>query len=461
MKLLPAILLMLCHPAAFGQWVHRTDVGNPGQRTAFAMAYDKDRGVTVFFGGEIGDGGDETFYHDTWEYDGSHWQQIAITGPVPDTRSGSAMCYDTVRHQMILAGGVNEDGYLRDTWTYKPTGPQHGQWTRRVDLPAVAIGFSPGVAGHAMYFDEAAGVAVLTGGSSLNTLWAAHGWDARKILYQILTFDGTSWSSVPVNMIHGLTRHAMAYDSAHHRVVILGGNSFAHSPTFQQMNDATFDPEQPHYLEHVSGEISTIEISRWPLEIRGYGSGPAFLDNGTQQSAMAYDQVRDRFVIFGGQNGDRPYADRTQELKGFPEYYTQPPGYYPVYGNTLGDPYHRMQDLQLALHPPARAGHAMVYDARRRVTVLYGGASGSTRFDDTWELITAPATGPVWVDTGFQGGGNFGTPDFPFQSLQEALAAHAGGDLLLKGPRVSSQRITITRPMTLRAVGGAVVLGQP
>src|SRR5689334_2421504 len=80
-------------------WVQRGNavavnpVGTPGQRAHHAMAYDSDRGVTVFFGGEIGKTGSEKYFNDTWEYDGNHWRQIAIAGVIPPARSMHAMAY--------------------------------------------------------------------------------------------------------------------------------------------------------------------------------------------------------------------------------------------------------------------------------------------------------------------------------------------------------------------------------
>src|SRR5687767_751327 len=47
-------LPLISHAQSCVQWVKRTSVGSYGQRYRHAMAYDSDRGVTVFFGGEIG-----------------------------------------------------------------------------------------------------------------------------------------------------------------------------------------------------------------------------------------------------------------------------------------------------------------------------------------------------------------------------------------------------------------------
>lgn len=465
MNFKPALLLaaMLLQNALLAQWIHRTDVGNPGQRSAFALAYDRDRGVTVFFGGEIGAAGDENYYNDTWEYDGIHWQQITINGPKPDTRSGHAMCYDTVRHQVILAGGVNEDGYLNDTWTYVSNGPNQGQWTQRGSIPALADLYAPGVAGHAMAFDEAAGVAVLTGGSGINTLFRDKGWDDRLVIKGAATFNGTSWMQLASDLVENLTRHAMTYDSKNHRMVVFGGYSIINYVDFQDRMtlDGLLNP--PKVKDGISGDIITLEVSRLPKEWRAFGAGQSeYLDGpATQQTAMIYDELRNCLVVFGGQDSPRRvFRDRTQQFNGWPEYYATPE-YYPSRDDTQRYPYHDMVDLQLSVHPGARAGHAMVYDSRRHVTVLYGGASGDTRFDDTWELPSVPAQGPAWVDFAF-GGGNFGAFDFPYATLADGVrgAVAVSRELMLKGPRKTAENITIRDNMTIRAVGGPVTIGQ-
>src|SRR5687768_12736550 len=90
-KRLPLIasLLLACalaHGADCVQWLKRTDVGSYGQRYNHAMAYDSDRGVTVFFGGEIGNEDDTEYFNDTQEYDGKQWKQIS-TAVKPPKRS--------------------------------------------------------------------------------------------------------------------------------------------------------------------------------------------------------------------------------------------------------------------------------------------------------------------------------------------------------------------------------------
>lgn len=440
-------ILLLAH-SALAQWVRRTDVGSPGQRTGHAMAYDKDRGVTVFFGGEIGPGGGESYFDDTWEYDGIQWRHITITGTGPDNRSGHAMCYDTVRHEVLLSGGVNEDGYLRDCWAYHSTGPGQGVWTPRPHLPNMYYG--GGIAGHAMVFDESAGCAVVTGGSAYYDLWYDVYGDGRVGISYIFSYDGTAWSNKGV-MPENRSRHAMAYDRGLGRAVLFGGRYLA-SPKpgddLQAFRDRINNRGRDDYN---LGYMLTVEVEETDAHRLAFGSiSPA----PTQQSAMVYDELRERLVIFGGVGA---YGSTLFELQANPAY-PNDPVWYPgsrvyVYWNAVA--------LNLPVSPSSRAGHSMVYDSRRHVTVMVGGASGGTRFDDTWELPSIPATGPTWVDFNHVGG-NFGSAQFPFTTLAQAVraASIANRDISIVGPRATSETITIRDAMTLRAVGGPITIGR-
>jgi hypothetical protein len=84
------------------RWISRTDIGSPGPRWGHAMAYDSDRGVTVLFGGSLFTPADFFPLDETWEFDGTQWRRIIIDGTSPSERTGGAMCYDTVRQEMVL-----------------------------------------------------------------------------------------------------------------------------------------------------------------------------------------------------------------------------------------------------------------------------------------------------------------------------------------------------------------------
>ncbi|MDO8630142.1 MAG: kelch repeat-containing protein, partial [Phycisphaerales bacterium] len=99
-----------------------------------------------------------------------------------------------------------------------------------------------------------------------------------------------------------------------------------------------------------------------------------------EEHAMAYDSARGVTVLFGGYDYDpdlgKIYSAETWEWDGVT--WTQK--------STTG--------------PTPRAGHAMAYDSRRGVTVLFGGSDGSGETGDTWEWdgtnwTSRNTTGPV------------------------------------------------------------------
>ncbi len=78
----------------------------PAVRHAYGMAYDSDRGVVVLLGGR-GVGGPPSYfelYDDTWEWDGTAWTELDVSGP--PARWFSAMAYDNTRHVIVSTGGT-------------------------------------------------------------------------------------------------------------------------------------------------------------------------------------------------------------------------------------------------------------------------------------------------------------------------------------------------------------------
>jgi hypothetical protein len=348
-------------------WVQRTDVGTPGKRISPAMAYDSDRGVTVFFGGEYSDAGSSTitYYNDTWEYDGVHWQKRGFIGAQPDPRSGHTLVYDTVRKQVALFGGVNEKGYFNDTWVYHPAqGALLGSWERKKDLYQSPPGYSAR-AGHAMAFDSLRGLAFVSGGAvGTDTSIGVPSETRVKDLWQ---WDGTNWFilgdlNVPIGepsfvaLHRTFARHAMAFDSLRGNVLLTGGTFYFYISATDHFNE--FENELVYQVVANSGTDPFVKV---------VGSITA-----RQQFAMSYDSFRDATVVFGGvQINTQPHVDvgnNHEELR---------------YDPTSSRYITRKVDIPT---PPPRARHAMVYDSKRQVTVLFGGVSGDTRYDDTWEL---------------------------------------------------------------------------
>jgi len=99
------------------KWIKVSD--NGPKRSFHAMAFDKERGKVVLFGG--------TEYvkslNETWEWDGIKWDKVSETGPSP--RQDHAMVYDPKQKKVVLYGGsgLMEKPFrhfrkLDDTWAW-------------------------------------------------------------------------------------------------------------------------------------------------------------------------------------------------------------------------------------------------------------------------------------------------------------------------------------------------------
>jgi hypothetical protein len=351
-------------------WLKRTDVGSPGDRAGHSMAYDSHRGVTVFFGGDVPGGGEEDYFNETWEYDGTRWRPIIIDGPVPAKRAMAAMAYDEVARYMVLAGGETHNGLLRDTWIYHSTTPGHGTWTYAGDIPVVND-LPAERAGASLTFDENSQKLVMIGGATFEQngdeythatvmRWNREGgWEAHP--------GGGSLPALgfsPTFARNGLARHFAAYDTDQDWLIFHGGWQGCYTEGSCDPND---DPnENPYYVGLKTNWISVI-LNAHP------GNNP-----GLQQGAMVYDSDRKRLVNFGGFNDGMP-----------------PLGPYYLEIAYTGDPpylYSKLNPPPLLgdIYPSHRTRHAMVYDRARKRTVLYGGASGQLNLADTWELVALP-----------------------------------------------------------------------
>src|SRR5260370_41274000 len=74
------------------------------------MTYDLMHRKTVLFGGS------SAYLSDTWQYDGTSWTQLQVTGP--SGRYLAPMVYDSGRGGSVLFGGYNYNGILSDTWEW-------------------------------------------------------------------------------------------------------------------------------------------------------------------------------------------------------------------------------------------------------------------------------------------------------------------------------------------------------
>jgi hypothetical protein len=335
------------------------------------MAYDSDRGVTVFFGGEIGVTGSEKYFNDTWEYDGTNqWRQIIVPDSKPLPRSFHAMAYDPVRKRVVLYGGYAGGVFgLDDTWEYTGDGV-NGVWTLAAGNPG-----DEGLAGSALVWDPALKSVVRVGGigNPFEDCATCPGPTPRTGLW-----NGTSWvTPIPSGSDQqNAWGVGAAFDTSRAVVVLVGGYNV---PTYRN------PPAMGQVLELTADLVWQADTAISP---RVY-------------PAAAYDEMRQRVVVVGGDSGQAGTEDSVAELV---------PG-------TAWVPLPSIPPLPSNGADAGRAGAAMVYDSRRGVFVLMGGAGAGaeqqvpgditrgpgSRFSDTWELMperVAISQGPTNTTVG-------------------------------------------------------------
>ncbi|MBI5524957.1 MAG: hypothetical protein HY897_01340, partial [Deltaproteobacteria bacterium] len=351
-----------------GTWTERTPVGaKPSARTGHTMSFDRDRNVTVLFGGWTS-GGDS---QETWEWDGAAgtWTPRAPLSS-PPARDGHGMAYDVTRRVSITFGGYS-GGELRDVWEFDGVSCV---WRERTPT-----GIKPAArAAHAMAFAGSAGRAVMFGGGGDDQTWEWEGtggtWIDRSAvvprpsargghsmaydssrgkvvmfgggnqladIWEYTPGDAGSWAdrSTGGTQPAGRTETAMAFDNSHNRIVLFGGfDGSANLQDTWEWNGAT-------------GE--------WTDRTQSGAKPP-----GRRRHAMTYDAARERMVLFGGNDGAGHLDDTWEwdETTGIWADRTPPPGE----------------------RPSARELHALVHVAARKTSLLFGGRDAGGTVQGTW-----------------------------------------------------------------------------
>jgi hypothetical protein len=94
------------------RWRQAAEGGPPG-RYAHGMVFDERAGVVLLYSGAAAHRG--VPLSDMWRWDGERWTEIPLTGPTPGHRYQPVMVYDRARDRTVLYGGI---GGPNDTWEW-------------------------------------------------------------------------------------------------------------------------------------------------------------------------------------------------------------------------------------------------------------------------------------------------------------------------------------------------------
>ncbi len=248
---------------------------------------------------------------------------------------------------------------------------------------------------HALAFDSARGRMVLLGYKSGSEI--SHTWE----------YDGHDWAEVTPDASPVVRfGHAMAYDSAHSRVVLFGGETY----------------DDMHYW--VLGDTWEYDGIGW------YETTPSTSPPPRRFHVMAYDQAHGCVVLFSGcrtafgcsssrsdtwkydgsgweetipevsPNARSSHAMNYDALRGRSVLFAgfEDTGWPQYERNRLADTWEydgtEWVETTPGSSPPARSSHAMTFDVARDRTVVFGGGSDVAALSDTWEY-----DGISWVET--------------------------------------------------------------
>ncbi len=322
----------------------------PRQCTGASMIADPVGDRLVVFGGRPGS---YTYPNDVWTLSlGSEpgWSLQAPTGTPPSARWLHSAMYDPLRQRMVISGGLDAFGVLlTDVWVLSLTDPP--AWTQTTSVPW------GGSYAHSTIYDPVRDRMILFPGPG-NSVWA-------------LPLAGTpAWTQLlaPSAMPPGARTYLSAiYDPVRDRMIVFGGNEGA---TGAYLNDVW--------------ALSLSDTPTWTA-ITPTGTPPI----GRRAHTAIYDPVRDRMIVFGGNDGITGAA------------------YDDVWALALSGTPAWTQLAPTGTLPNARVSHGAAYDTVRDRMLVCGGFDGSFYFADVlaleWSTAAAVDDGGPPVLAGFIG----------------------------------------------------------
>lgn len=299
------------------------------------------------------------------------WTAISPGGAPPGLRNGHGAIYDPPRDRMVVCGGSDMAGYPRyDAWALSLTeGPV---WEN------VTADVRPGARYMQSAMHDAARRRMLVFGGSIgyrhpsNDVWA------------LALVGPPVWTQVTPSGTPPSPRYGQSaiLDPVRDRIVVFGGGDGAGS------NDVW--------------ALSLGESPEW-TELTPTGGPP---DPRTEHTAI-YDPVRDRMIVFGGE--DRGFLNDVWALSlgESPEWTLLAP---------TGGP------------PDVRAAHSAIYDPVRDRMVIFGGITWFLENNDAWALSFSG--GEAWqplVPAGSPPGPRYGHVAI-YDSIRDRIVVFGGGD---------------------------------
>ena len=341
-------------------WTNLTPSGTPSFARYPAVAYDSLRHAMVLQGGLA----TTSTYSTAWSLDIASltWTQLPDE-PNSGGRFWHTGAYDEIRDQLVVLGGRDYARVQNSTMGVLSLAPSP-TW---ISSPAaISDAAGPNARRGAVLVNDALNNRVLLfgGGTSdglMNDLWALDRTTPGP--WVRLTATGT----LPSARAYA----ASCYDSINNRVILFGGESSS-----GKLND-----------------VWTLDVATLTWQLHSIGTGPS----PRSRTSIAYEPAGNRVLLFAGSTS-APNNEYWEYA--FGAGWTQP--------TTTGTP------------PSARFGHGGVYDSGNNRFVIFCGENASVQTNDVWELDLSMGT-PAWTDISAVG-------TSPLVRTRFAMAATPAGD---------------------------------
>lgn len=375
---------------------------SPGLLIGWASAYDDRRQAAVMFGGH----NPLTRVHqtsNTWEWNGAVW--TLRTAGTPPARKEATMAYDSARGVCVLfGGGTNTFAHeipFNDTWEWDGFA-----WILRKGNDPSATDRPPPMDYPKMSYDSRRRRMVLIGstervGDDVNPVTRTWEW------------DGNNWS-VRASAPPARSDTAMAYDSVRRVTVLFGGNG-----------------------DSLLNDTWTWDGTNWTRVAVG-GPQPRY------GHGMAFDVRRKVMLMCGGRTSQT--VGGVNEVSDVWEWNGQTWTELPAY---------RLVPRRL---------HQIWYDSGEEAVFVFGGTYSARHLDGSFshyileDLKVARPPG-LWIDFSNPSPGN-GSFDNPYNTVAAAVDRASSGCILHLQPGSSSETLTISKNLTLRAYNGPVTIGR-
>jgi galactose oxidase-like protein len=295
----------------------RSVLSKPPGRTHHSAVYDPVRDRMVVFGGLDGL---HRALNDVWALSLAGipaWSELSPAGTSPAARLGHTAIYDPVRDRMVVFGGQGIR-QLNDVWALSLAGiPAWSAIAPAGRLPSSRDG-------HSAIYDPVRDRMVVFGGQHRNN---------RKDVWELSLAATPVWSEIAPSgrLPKPRSQHSAIYDPVRDRMVVFGGRSghpsanrdvwalslagspawgtLSPAPSRRWSHSAIYDPVRDRMVAFGRWEPGVAPGGNevWALTLSG---DPAWspltlaepLPSRRSEHAAIYDPVRDRIVVFGGDN---------------------------------------------------------------------------------------------------------------------------------------------------------------